>query len=93
MNTFMWEHPLTRRQIRQLGMDHGLTGPLDDVALDELLERVNQFCPRLRIVAPQSKRLACGDVGVGAMAEIEELTATVEGLLSITGEILPGPKS
>jgi phosphopantothenoylcysteine decarboxylase len=93
MNTFMWEHPLTRRQIRQLGMDHGLTGPLDDVALDELIERVNQFCPRLRIVAPQSKRLACGDVGVGAMAEIEELTATVEGLLSITGEILPGPKS
>jgi phosphopantothenoylcysteine decarboxylase len=55
MNTLMWEHPLTERQLRTLQADY----------------------PRLRLVAPQTKRLACGDVGVGAMAEVAEIVAAV----------------
>jgi hypothetical protein len=50
--------------------------------LDALVAWVNSHCPRLSIVAPQSKRLACGDVGVGGLAEVEELVAAVEAMLN-----------
>src|SRR5262245_35957724 len=71
MNTFMWEHPLTVRHMRQLAGDAAPSG-LD---LDGVIAWINANRPNLRIVAPQSKRLACGDVGVGAMAEVAEIVA------------------
>jgi phosphopantothenoylcysteine decarboxylase len=33
----------------------------------------------VRIVSPVEKQLACGDVGIGAMAEVEAIVAAVEG--------------
>jgi phosphopantothenoylcysteine synthetase/decarboxylase len=39
---------------------------------------MNQSCANLRVVAPQAKRLACGDVGIGALAALEEIVAAVE---------------
>jgi phosphopantothenoylcysteine synthetase/decarboxylase len=33
------------------------------------------------VVAPVSKRLACGDVGVGGLAEVADIVAAVEALL------------
>jgi phosphopantothenoylcysteine decarboxylase len=50
--------------------------------LDGVVGWINAKCPKLRVVAPMSKRLACGDVGVGAMAEVEEITATARSLLT-----------
>jgi phosphopantothenoylcysteine decarboxylase len=38
-------------------------------------------CQRLRVVAPVSKRLACDDVGVGAMASVAEVVSTVQVVL------------
>ena len=77
MNTLMWEHPLTVRHLRQLAADAG-SGPLhEELDLDELVGRINSSCPKLRIVAPQSKRLACGDVGPGAIAEVADIVAAV----------------
>lgn len=67
MNTLMWQHPLTARHLRQLAMDAGAAPP-SDVPLDELSPWINTHCPRLRIVAPVSKVLACGDEGMGALA-------------------------
>ena len=55
MNTLMWDHPLTQRQLRELAQD----------AKD------------LTVISPQSKRLACDDVGMGAMAALEEIVNTV----------------
>ncbi len=78
MNTYMWEHPLTRRHLRQLIEDHGERTAPPDADLDALVSWLNQHCPRLRIVAPTTKQLACGDVGVGAMAEVAELVAAVQ---------------
>jgi phosphopantothenoylcysteine decarboxylase len=80
MNTLMWEHPLTRQHFRQIA--GGLTAlpPPADADLDGLLAWLNRTCPRFRVVPPQSKRLACGDVGVGAMAAVEEIVAEA-GLL------------
>jgi len=78
MNTLMWEHPLTARHLRQL------TARLapDDLSLDALIDWLNANNPRLHIVAPQSKRLACGDVGIGGMAEIDDLVAAVGFMLN-----------
>jgi phosphopantothenoylcysteine decarboxylase len=77
MNTLMWEHPLTIRHLRQLAADAG-TGQLpDDLLVEDLVDAINQRCPKLHIVPPVSKRLACGDVGVGAMAEVSEIVQAV----------------
>lgn len=79
MNTLMWQHRLTRRHLRQLATDffNQNPPPLDE---DELVEFINANAPRLRIVGPISKRLACGDVGVGAMAEVDEIVAAVNAV-------------
>jgi phosphopantothenoylcysteine decarboxylase len=77
MNTLMWEHPLTCRHLRQLAE----TAVPDGLDLESLLSWLNEHSSRLRIVAPQSKRLACGDVGVGALAEVEEIVAAVAEIL------------
>jgi phosphopantothenoylcysteine decarboxylase len=80
MNTLMWEHPLTELHLRQLARLMGagdLPGRLD---LESLLAVINQSCPTLRIIPPQSKRLACGDIGMGALAEIDRI---VEGVASV----------
>ncbi len=93
MNTLMWEHPLTKRHLRLLAEDHGAGslpqefvvppsgGRPPDLGLDELIAHINGTCPRLRIVAPQSKRLACGDVGVGGLAPIPEIVQATSELL------------
>jgi phosphopantothenoylcysteine decarboxylase len=81
MNTLMWEHPLTARHLRQLA-DLGGAAPPDGLDLDGLMAWINAHCPRLRVVPPQSKRLACGDVGVGALAEAAEVVAVVNALLA-----------
>jgi phosphopantothenoylcysteine decarboxylase len=83
MNTFMWEHPLTRRHLRALAADAGaghVPGHLDDEAT---LAQINARSKSLRIVGPQVKALACGDVGDGAMADVADLVAAVAELLAV----------
>ena len=85
MNTLMWEHPLTCRHLGQIATDAGAGGTggppvLPGVGPDEIVAWINQNCPRLRVVPPQSKRLACGDMGMGAMADLEAILAAVEGV-------------
>ncbi|MSR53604.1 MAG: phosphopantothenoylcysteine decarboxylase [Gemmataceae bacterium] len=41
--------------------------------------------PKLRVVGPQVKELACGDVGTGGMAEVADLIAAVEEMLALAG--------
>ncbi len=80
MNTLMWEHPLTARHLRHLGDDAGAP-PTQGRTPEELIRWINTGCPRLRIVPPDSRRLACGDVGVGALAPLEQIVADVERML------------
>ena len=85
MNTFMWEHPLTRRHLRALAADAGaghVPGHLDDAAT---LAQINARSKSVRIVGPQVKALACGDVGDGAMADVPDLVAAVADLLAGPG--------
>jgi phosphopantothenoylcysteine decarboxylase len=77
MNTLMWEHPFTRRHLRSLAADFGaghIPGHLDGAPL---LAQINDRSPTLRVVPPITKQLACGDVGVGAMAEVPDVVAAV----------------
>ncbi|MCS6851036.1 MAG: phosphopantothenoylcysteine decarboxylase [Gemmataceae bacterium] len=82
MNTLMWEHPLTRRHLAQLAADSGLEPPAG-LDRDGVIAWINAHCRRLRIVPPQAKALACGDVGMGAMAEVEAIVAAVNADLGI----------
>jgi phosphopantothenoylcysteine decarboxylase len=82
MNTLMWEHPLTARHLRQLAEDAAARVPPASLDLAELVNWINTHCPRLAVAPPQSKRLACDDVGVGAMASVETVLATVGRLLA-----------
>jgi phosphopantothenoylcysteine decarboxylase len=78
MNTLMWESPLTRRHLRQLLADHSAEpGPPVGATNEELIAAINAGCRRLRIVGPISKTLACGDVGIGAMAEPADIVREV----------------
>ncbi len=77
MNTFMWEHPLTARHLRQLATDASTERP-DGVALDDLPAWINANCRRLSVIPPVSKELACGDIGVGAMAAVDEIGRWVD---------------
>ena len=79
MNTLMWQHPFTRRHLRAVACDFGgghLPGHLGE---DDLIPLVNDRCKGLRVVPPVSKALACGDVGVGAMAAVADVAAAVGG--------------
>lgn len=58
MNTEMWNHPATQRNLRWL---------------DEL--------GRYHRVSPVEKRLACGDVGVGGLADPADILAMCESLV------------
>ena len=87
MNTSMWQHPTTRRHLRQLALDAGigeLSADLDELAI---VRAIDEKGSRLRIVPPQEKQLACGDVGLGAMAEVEEIVEVVAGLFSPGGRV------
>jgi phosphopantothenoylcysteine decarboxylase len=77
MNTLMWEHPLTVRHFRQIAetVADQPVPTLDDVEV--LIEWINANAARLHIIPPISKRLACGDVGPGAMAEVEQIAEAV----------------
>jgi phosphopantothenoylcysteine decarboxylase len=82
MNTLMWEQRLTVRHLRLLADNAGVVA--DAAALtdpDAAVAWINERCPRLRVVGPVSKRLACGDVGVGAMAEVDDIVRAVHELL------------
>lgn len=79
MNTLMWTAPATVRHLRLLAQDEGHTVTVGDA--EATLAWINARCPRLRVVAPVEKRLACDDVGVGALAEVGQVAAVVEEML------------
>jgi phosphopantothenoylcysteine decarboxylase len=77
MNTLMWDSPVTLRHLRQLLEDRA-AGPIPaGWTLDDAPSVFAQYAPRIILVPPQAKRLACGDIGVGAMAEVTAIAEVV----------------
>ena len=77
MNTLMWQSPVTRRHLGQLLADRAESLPQTDWDLDEVDVVFARHAPGIVLVPPQAKRLACGDVGVGAMAEVATIAEAV----------------
>ena len=73
MNTAMWEHPITAKQIRVLEEEWSTEGGAG--------EATDWF----KVLRPQEKELACGDVGSGAMMEWTEIVKVIEAELGLTG--------
>jgi phosphopantothenoylcysteine decarboxylase len=80
MNTQMWDSPVTRRHLRQLLADRGVDDTDPRWTLDEAAAVFARHAPGLVLVPPQSKRLACGDVGLGAMAEVAVIAEAVRAV-------------
>lgn len=71
MNTAMWRHPITKKQINLLEVEWGVSG--QGVGEQGWFE----------VVRPQEKELACGDVGDGAMKDWKEIVKVIEQRLEI----------
>ena len=80
MNTQMWQKPATSRHLALIAEENGflLSNPSNP---DYACEIINNSVKNLRVLQPEEKLLACGDIGVGAMASIEKIAETVEQLL------------
>jgi phosphopantothenoylcysteine decarboxylase len=77
MNTLMWDSPVTLGHLRQL-IEYRTTEPLPaGWTLEQAPAIYAQYVPKIILIPPQSKRLACGDVGVGAMAEVTQIAEVV----------------
>ena len=72
MNTAMWDHVLTRRQLDVVRGFGTSSLPRSDGNRDSVV----------MVVEPMVKKLACGDVGAGALAELEDIVACVQKCLS-----------
>lgn len=81
MNTLMWQNPFTRRHLKAVAADAGaahIPGHLDE---GQLIAQINARSKTLRVVPPVEKRLACGDVGMGGLADLAEIVAAVQEML------------
>jgi phosphopantothenoylcysteine decarboxylase len=79
MNTLMWESPVTLRHLAQLLADRG-DGQLNSTvpwSLSQADVAFARHAPKIILVPPQSKKLACGDVGIGAMADVTTIAEVV----------------
>jgi phosphopantothenoylcysteine decarboxylase len=83
MNTLMWDSPVTKRHLCQLLDDRGDGKPTGDWTLDEADTVFASHAPSLILVPPQAKKLACGDVGQGAMAEVVAIAEVVRTTLEM----------
>lgn len=85
MNTLMWDSPVTRRHLHQLLDDRGDGQQDDSWPLDRVDAVFARHAPSLVLIPPTSKRLACGDVGIGAMAEVSKIAEVVRQCLAASG--------
>lgn len=73
MNTSMWKHPVTKKQIRVLEEEWGISG---------------QENGWVEVLRPVEKELACGDTGDGAMREWKEVVSLIERRLNLTNQLI-----
>jgi phosphopantothenoylcysteine decarboxylase len=77
MNTLMWQSPVTRRHLGMLLEYRAMRPVPTDWTLDEVPLIFARHAPQIVLIPPQAKRLACGDIGLGAMADVLEIAEVV----------------
>ncbi|KAI1087497.1 flavoprotein [Rostrohypoxylon terebratum] len=91
MNTAMWRHPVTAKSLRVLEEEWGVNRnsaktPAQPTTDDEWATSEPKSEDEggwFEILKPQSKTLACGDVGDGGMMEWKEIVAVIEDRLGL----------
>ncbi|RYP67104.1 hypothetical protein DL771_007429 [Monosporascus sp. 5C6A] len=96
MNTAMWRHPITAKQIRVLEEEWGVGGHKDrrDTDADRGASQPRHYGGGdeddgdegdgwFEVMRPQSKLLACNDRGDGAMCEWTEIVRVIEDRLGL----------
>ncbi|KAK4185008.1 putative Phosphopantothenoylcysteine decarboxylase [Podospora australis] len=74
MNSAMWRHPITAKQIKTLSEDWGVK---EGTSTEDVAGGWFQVIP------PISKTLACGDTGDGAMASVQTICEVIEHRLGL----------
>jgi phosphopantothenoylcysteine decarboxylase len=80
MNTIMWNHPVTCRHIKTIAEDIGILFDNNQTKIEEIIGFINLYQSKLKIVMPIEKTLACGDHGVGAMANIADVQKVIRSI-------------
>ncbi len=83
MNTRMWENPITSRHFAQILCDReriwSPQGKLPNIV--DIVSAYDRWYEPIEIVPPIEKRLACGDIGIGAMAEVATIAQRTNAVL------------
>ncbi|KAK2791970.1 hypothetical protein FQN51_001943 [Onygenales sp. PD_10] len=79
MNTAMWMHPVTAKQIRVLEEDWGV----GSASGDGNTKNDSNIQGWFEVLRPIEKSLACGDVGAGGMMEWTEIVKIIEQRLGL----------
>ncbi|KAK1828395.1 flavoprotein-domain-containing protein [Podospora conica] len=82
MNSAMWRHPITAKQIRVLAEDWGVkeAGPISAADGEAHSSQGEGW---FQVIRPISKTLACGDTGDGAMATVDSIREVIEARLGL----------
>lgn len=93
MNSAMWRHPITSKQIRVLTEDWGVkdhhhqqqqaTTDSDAAAVQPQSQDTGSATGWFQVILPISKTLACGDTGDGAMASVDTIQKVIEARLDL----------
>ncbi|EPY32835.1 phosphopantothenoylcysteine decarboxylase [Angomonas deanei] len=86
MNTAMWDHPVTGTQLHTLQSwySHHKGEEIHTAAPDRLPSSYEDSL--FQVVGPVTKRLACGDVGNGGMAAVDDIATVVRHTLQLVRE-------
>jgi len=92
MNTHMWYHPLTVRHLATWASFflhpeemRAKAQEWESLGIDRLVQQLAQNDFPLRVVSPTTKVLACGEEGMGAMADVGVIRQKAEALMSQCG--------
>ncbi|KAI2473123.1 flavoprotein [Annulohypoxylon bovei var. microspora] len=95
MNTAMWRHPVTAKSLRVLEEEWGVNRSSKKAAQPVTDDEGQAGEPRsqdaetedaggwFEVLKPQSKTLACGDVGDGAMMDWKDIVTVIEERLGL----------
>ena len=77
MNTLMWKSPSRSGTCGTAGRPIAASSIPTGWSLDDAPGIFARLAPGIILVPPQAKRLACGDFGTGAMAEVPQIAEVV----------------
>uniref|UniRef100_A0A7S0L099 Flavoprotein domain-containing protein n=1 Tax=Asterionellopsis glacialis TaxID=33640 RepID=A0A7S0L099_9STRA len=78
MNTAMWDHPITQHQFQTIGNFFTIQ-PRHMTEDDDMTDIGSSAAGKLfHIIQPQVKTLACGEIGSGALASVEDILTTID---------------